>query len=208
MEPIHDELRKVRFIGNTRAFDDAQTLLAGGSNILNHYPSCAAFLAAAPDLDPAPVIVDNSTEDGGPAGIALLRYTPSVLSVIAIVPRGNVGAAVAAMQAGASDALTRPLTRRGLDTALAQAFAHQPSIDIVGKLSSRERDVLDGLAHGLTNKLIGIKLGISHRTVEIHRAHLMRKLGARTLTDVLAIAFDRAGAAAGHRYGSAPISAS
>jgi two-component system response regulator FixJ len=201
-------MRKVRFIGGTHAFDDAQKLLSDGPNALDYFPSCAVFLEGAAKLDAAPVIVDNSTDDGGPAGIALLRYSPAVLSVIAIVPRGNVGAAVAAMQGGASDALTRPLTRRGLETALAQAFAHWPSIDFAARLSSRERDVLAGLAQGLTNKLIGIKLGISHRTVEIHRAHLMRKLGARTLTDVLAIAFDRAGAPVGHRYGSVPISAS
>lgn len=208
MEPILLKKRQVRFVGGAGAFNDTQKLLSGGPNVLDHFLSCADFLEATAAMDAAPVIVDNSADDGGPEGMASLRCNPAVLSVIAIVPRGNVGAAVAAMQAGASDALTRPLTRRGLDTALAQAFARRPSIDVAGRLSSREREVLDGLAQGLTNKLIGIKLGISHRTVEIHRAHLMRKLGARTLTDVLAIAFDRGPAPTGHRYGSVPISAS
>ncbi|MCI4592458.1 LuxR C-terminal-related transcriptional regulator [Sphingobium sp. BYY-5] len=58
----------------------------------------------------------------------------------------------------------------------------------VASLSARERDVLGGIVRGLTNKEIGIELGISHRTVEIHRARLMRKLDVKTLAALLAIA--------------------
>jgi FixJ family two-component response regulator len=60
-----------------------------------------------------------------------------------------------------------------------------PSVDC---LTEREREVVAGLVRGLTNKQIGRELGISHRTVEIHRARLMRKLGASTLSALLAIA--------------------
>lgn len=60
-----------------------------------------------------------------------------------------------------------------------------PSLDT---LSGREREVLAGIVRGLTNKGIGSELGISHRTVEIHRAHLMRKLNATSLAALLAIA--------------------
>ena len=60
-----------------------------------------------------------------------------------------------------------------------------PSLDL---LSQRERQVLAGIVRGLTNKEIGIELGISHRTVEIHRAHLMRKLNVTSLAALLAIA--------------------
>lgn len=60
-----------------------------------------------------------------------------------------------------------------------------PSIDC---LTSREQDVLAGILEGLTNKEIGRELGISHRTVEIHRARLMRKLGASSLSALLMIA--------------------
>lgn len=58
----------------------------------------------------------------------------------------------------------------------------------VASLSARERDVLSGIVRGLTNKGIGIELGISHRTVEIHRAKLMRKLDVTTLAALLTIA--------------------
>jgi len=60
-----------------------------------------------------------------------------------------------------------------------------PSLDL---LSQRERQVLSGIVRGLTNKTIGLELGISHRTVEVHRARLMRKLGATSLAALLAIA--------------------
>jgi two-component system response regulator FixJ len=58
----------------------------------------------------------------------------------------------------------------------------------VASLSARERDVLGGIVRGLTNKEIGIELGISHRTVEIHRPRLMRKLDVTTLAALIAIA--------------------
>lgn len=58
-----------------------------------------------------------------------------------------------------------------------------PSLD---DLTEREREVVAGLVRGLTNKQIGQELGISHRTVEIHRARVMRKLGAPTLAALLA----------------------
>ena len=60
-------------------------------------------------------------------------------------------------------------------------------------LTAREREVLDGLAQGLPNKTIAYDLGISPRTVEIHRANLMTKLKARSLSDALRVAFDADG---------------
>lgn len=60
--------------------------------------------------------------------------------------------------------------------------APRPSIKL---LTEREREVVAGLVRGLTNKQIGQELGISHRTVEIHRARAMRKLGAPTLAALL-----------------------
>lgn len=61
--------------------------------------------------------------------------------------------------------------------------------DALALLSAREREVLAGLVRGMTNKQVGLALGISHRTVEVHRAKLMRKVGARNLAALLDIAF-------------------
>lgn len=69
----------------------------------------------------------------------------------------------------------------------------RPPIDAafrVASLSPRCRDVLEGLLAGQSNKVIAQKLGISPRTVEVHRAHLMRKLGARHVVDAIRIAFE------------------
>lgn len=60
----------------------------------------------------------------------------------------------------------------------------RPPID---QLTLREAEVVGGLVRGLTNKQIGLELGISHRTVEIHRSRVMRKLGATTLAALLGI---------------------
>lgn len=63
----------------------------------------------------------------------------------------------------------------------------------IASLTGRERDVVAGLLRGLTNKQIGRELGISHRTVEIHRARLMRKLGTPTLSALLTVALSQRG---------------
>ncbi|KQX23281.1 MULTISPECIES: response regulator transcription factor [unclassified Sphingomonas] len=76
--------------------------------------------------------------------------------------------------------------RQPFREARAKLARGRPSLDI---LTDRERDVVAGLVHGLTNKQIGSVLGISHRTIEIHRARLMRKLGVATLSALLEIAF-------------------
>jgi DNA-binding NarL/FixJ family response regulator len=65
-----------------------------------------------------------------------------------------------------------------------------PPMDV---LTARERDVLDGIARGLTNKEIAAELGISHRTVETHRESLMRKLGIRTVAGLTRYVLDVGG---------------
>lgn len=81
-----------------------------------------------------------------------------------------------------SDPSGTPLLRN----APAKRTRRRSSLDV---LSNRERDVVAGLVRGLTNKQTGLLLGISHRTVEIHRARLMRKLDTTTLSGLLEIAF-------------------
>ena len=54
-----------------------------------------------------------------------------------------------------------------------------------GRLTGREREVLEALVNGETNAQAGLRLGLSHRTVEVHRRHIMRKLGARNTADLV-----------------------
>jgi len=75
---------------------------------------------------------------------------------------------------------------RPFRSASARARRRRPSLD---SLTNREREVVAGLVEGLTNKQIGALLGISHRTIEVHRGRLMRKLGVTNLSALLEIAF-------------------
>ncbi|MGN6820631.1 MAG: response regulator transcription factor [Sphingomonas sp.] len=122
------------------------------------------------------------------------------MPVIVLTGHGDIAVAVKAMKAGAVNFLEKPFETRALAEAIARAFerlassndivARAAEADVVlGVLNSRERDVLQGLAQGYPNKTIAYDLGISPRTVEVHRANIMAKLKARSLSEVLRIAF-------------------
>ena len=122
------------------------------------------------------------------------------LPVIVLTGHGDVEVAVKAMKAGAVDFVEKPYEKQTLVSALTRAFerlearSHKDVLTDEAKgrierLTPRERDVLIGLVDGFTNKMIAEALDISPRTVEIHRANLMEKLDAPSLSSVLRIAF-------------------
>jgi two-component system response regulator FixJ len=127
------------------------------------------------------------------------------LPVIIMTGHGDVALAVRAMKAGAVDFIEKPFEKDALLACLDEGYRrlhHKSATDDRARdaavrlhsLTARERDVLEGLAHGLPNKTIAYDLGISPRTVEIHRANLMTKLGVRSLSEALRIAFAATGA--------------
>ena len=122
------------------------------------------------------------------------------LPVIIMTGHGDVGLAVQAMKAGAVDFIEKPFEKAVLLSAIEHGFERIRRSAAVGEraghaatrlkaLTGREREVLDGLAQGMPNKTIAYDLGISPRTVEIHRANVMTKLGVRSLSEALRIAF-------------------
>jgi two-component system, LuxR family, response regulator FixJ len=122
------------------------------------------------------------------------------LPVIMLTGHGDVALAVRAMKAGAVDFLEKPFEKAALLAAVEKGFDRLSTGDRLklsacdagvqlASLTQRERDVVEGLIKGHPNKTIGYDLGISPRTVEIHRANLMRKLGTSSLSEVLQIAF-------------------
>ena len=176
------------------------------------YGSGEEFLKVANHLAPGCVLLDVRL--AGIDGLAVqqaLRDKGVVLPVIIITGHGDVGLAVRAMKAGAADFLEKPFEKTALVAALDQAMLRNEGraelmrlADLaraqLNGLTPRERDVLHGLVKGQSNKVIAYDLGISPRTVEIHRANLMSKLGVSSLSDALKIAFtagmaDLAGAA-------------
>ena len=129
-----------------------------------------------------------------------LRESGVSLPVVIMTGHGDISLAVRAMKAGAVDFVEKPFDSEVLLSALREAFSRLSSNAATGErkrdaevrlrcLTPREKDVLNGLAQGLPNKSIAYDLGISPRTVEIHRGNLMTKLGVRSLSEALRIAF-------------------
>jgi two-component system response regulator FixJ len=122
------------------------------------------------------------------------------MPVIMLTGHGDIAMAVKAMKAGAVDFLEKPFETDALEDAIRRAFARLAAESkvtdraadaeaAIGVLSEREREVLEGLAQGYPNKTIAYYLGISPRTVEVHRANIMAKLQTRSLSGALRIAF-------------------
>jgi two-component system response regulator FixJ len=117
------------------------------------------------------------------------------LPIIVMTAQGDVQTAVRAMKAGAIDFLEKPYSDHALLGAIEAAFSNEirsdrdrdiaDAVRRIATLSPREREVLDGLMAGRPNKLIAYHLGISVRTVEVHRARMMERLGMRQLGEAV-----------------------
>ncbi|WP_244409748.1 PAS domain-containing protein [Methylorubrum populi] len=165
------------------------------------FESPAALAEVAESLQPGCVILDlEAAEPDGLTVARALKVGRLALPVLVVGrSHGDVGFGVRAMKAGAVDYLEKPWQPSALLTAVSAALAElrtdnersQARDDAkqrIGALSAREREVLEGLLAGGTNKSIGRALGLSPRTVEIHRAHVMETLGVRTLPEAVLMA--------------------
>lgn len=135
----------------------------------------------------------------GMSGLALqqeLLERQSVHPIIFISGHGDIPMAVDAVKNGALNFLTKPFRDQDLldciDEAIAknavarqQTMRHSQLERRLNELTRRESQVLDGVVAGLSNKEIAEQLHVSPRTVEVHRGHMMEKMGARSLTELL-----------------------
>jgi two-component system response regulator FixJ len=165
------------------------------------YPSGVAFLEKVQGATPGCILLDvRMPEMDGIEVQAELAKRGVKLPVIVLTGHGDVGTAVAAMKGGAIDFLEKPFERDALVAALERGFERMEEGDAavasqedatrrIAMLSPREQDVLRGLVRGHPNKTIAYDLGISPRTVEVHRANAMAKLDARSLSEALRLAF-------------------
>lgn len=116
--------------------------------------------------------------------------------VIVMTAHGDIGLAVEAMKAGVVDFIEKPFENEVLIAAIGEALRHgaaprnakEDAERRLESLSPRERDVLAGVVAGKVNKVIAYELEISPRTVEIYRANLMSKVGARNFSELMRIA--------------------
>jgi len=120
------------------------------------------------------------------------------LPVIIMTGHGDVPLAVQAMKAGAIDFIEKPFdddlmlasVRRAMEVgsrARERSAESKAAQDLLSSLTPRERSVLDKLVQGRSNKVVAYELGISPRTVEIHRAHIMSKMEASSLSDLVRV---------------------
>ncbi|GAA4752766.1 response regulator FixJ [Sphingomonas daechungensis] len=168
---------------------------------VNAFASGADLLKELKSLDPGCILLDIRMP--GMDGLQVqeaLNEGGNALPVIIMTGHGDVPLSVRAMKAGAVDFIEKPFDKATLLTALGAGEAVLQRADArldrgrdaairLKALTPREREVLDGLADGLPNKTIAYDLGISPRTVEIHRANLMAKLAVHSLSEALRLAF-------------------
>jgi len=167
------------------------------------FASPADLLEVLDDLEPGSLCLDIRMP--GMSGIELLRILSERRPdwpVIMLTGHADVGAAVEAFRSGAIHFLRKPFAREELEAALEEAAevgrrrlkqAIDPrQIEALGRLTARERQILDAIAGGRQSKQIAFELGISVRTVDLHRSNILAKLEARNTSQAVAIA--RAGA--------------
>jgi two-component system, LuxR family, response regulator FixJ len=197
---------KVYVIDDDEAMRDSLDFLLGSANFdVTLFELAQHFLDALPGVEFGCVVSDVRMP--GIDGIELLKRmkaSHSTIPVLIMTGHGDVPLAVEAMKLGAIDFLEKPFEDDRLigmiDVALKQVLSGVRSeavtLDIsarIASLSPRERQVMDGLIAGLSNKLIAREYDISPRTIEVYRANVMTKMQAGSLSELVRLAM-RAGA--------------
>jgi two-component system, LuxR family, response regulator FixJ len=161
----------------------------------------AGFLASLDRRRPD-VVIANIDLAEPEEGLVLLRRVKMLrmgTPVFMLEDRPMVDAAVSAMKAGAADVVTKPIDNENLVRVVREAMRQDIHVTAVSsgrrnvevrgfaQLTPREREVLQLITDGQSNKEAGRELGISPRTIEVHRARVMEKLGARNTADLMRI---------------------
>ena len=192
--------RSVYIVDDDGAFcRSVERLMRSVGMIAISFASGPAFLKAAPDLADGCVILDVRMP--GMGGLELQKQLKLIgfrLPIIVMTLKGDMETAVRAMKGGAVDFIEKPFNDEGLLGAIDAALAMAPgptreregmeAAKRVARLSPRERQVLDGLVAGRLTKQIAYDLGISARTVEVHRARMLARLGTHSLAEAIRLA--------------------
>lgn len=175
-----------------------------GAAEIRSYPFASGgdFLDSLGDLEPGCILIDlRMPKPDGFEVMEELRRREIDWPVIVMTGHGEVKSAVRAMKLGAMDFIEKPFSESALLSCFEQAFQlleerqgdarrRRAARERVALLTARESDVLRGLLAGETNRQIGARLGISLRTVEMHRGNMMERLGVANLAEALALALE------------------
>jgi two-component system, LuxR family, response regulator FixJ len=170
-------------------------------------PSAQEFLATYDPQQPGCLILDVRMP--GMSGLELqqqLNLRGAIIPVIFITGHGDVPMAVEAMQQGAFDFLQKPFRDQDLIERIQRALAKDQTgraelqerariKERLESLTAREREVLELVTSGKPNKIMAADLGVSQRTVEIHRARVMEKMGASSLAQLVRMVLNLKGGA-------------
>ena len=198
--PIVTAGRRAYVVDDDEAFRGSLLILletAGWS--AEGFASAASFSARASDLEPGILLLDLHLGEG--SGLDLLEKGRADLerfAVVMVTGAGEIETAVRSMKAGATEFIEKPFSPeellqrleaidRDFAVALEAKAATWDAQRRVTSLSGRERDVLDRLLTGASNKIIARDLDISPRTVEMHRARMVHKLGVTSTAEALEI---------------------
>ena len=165
------------------------------------YDSAQAYLDTFDPKRPGALVLDVRMK--GMSGLALqshLSNFPIHPPIIIITGHGDVSMAVQAVQAGALDFLEKPFKEqvllesiyRGIEKDAKQRGEASKVAEIqlrIDRLTSREKEVMEEVVAGKRNKVIAYDLGISQSTVEAHRAKVMEKMEAKSLSDLMRMSF-------------------
>ena len=185
-------------IDDDRAVRDSLSMLVETAGLrVRAFPNAQAFLDfIRPDIAGC-VITDLRMP--GLSGLELqdrLTELDIAIPLIVLTGHGDVPAAVRALKHGAVDFIEKPfdsdtlleLIRRAIERDASLRETHSAQAEISSRietLTPREREVMGLVVEGKANKVIAFDLGISERTVELHRARIMRKMRARSLPDLI-----------------------
>jgi two-component system response regulator FixJ len=164
------------------------------------FASGTDFLASLQELEPGCILLDiRMPEVDGFEVMSELARQDVEWPVIVMTGHGEVSIAVRAMKLGAVDFIEKPFDEGMLLVSLERAFAlledrreqaarKRHAVEQIGRLTGRERDVLQGLMAGLPNKMLARRFDISLRTVEMHRANMMDRMQVSSLAEALTLA--------------------
>jgi two-component system, LuxR family, response regulator FixJ len=191
--------RTIHVVDDDAAVRRSLELLLGSMGFITiSYAAPDSFLLAAPGLTDGCVLLDVKMPGiGGLEVQARLKAIGFALPIIVITGQGDIQTAVRSMKAGAFDFLEKPYEDEALLRAIEAALATTPhghdqqtldAVQRIAQLSPREREVLEALVAGASNKVIAFDLGLSVRTVEVHRARMMDRLGTHQLAEAIRLA--------------------
>ena len=179
------------------------SFMLGASDIRSHpFGSGEDFLDAVGDLQPGCILLDlRMPQMDGFHVMSELAKRDIDWPVIVMTGHGEVSVAVRAMKLGAVDFIEKPFSEEALLSCFATAASllseresagkrRREARERVGQLTVREREILEGLLGGESNKQLAARLGISLRTVEMHRGNMMDRLEVASLAEALALALE------------------